>query len=153
MNYDKEITIEVLKDGDTYTIGSMTLHETLTLDELDLILNFSIERAKTMNELCLKLVNVKYPDTKTPVYSITIILTEGIPNILIGSDGMPLNRTIYDSVIKRYELSDDDVEKLENACHSLTKSGVRYWGQLKTEYTTQIIGFPKGSIQITYYHE
>ena len=153
MNYDKDITIEVLNDGDTYSIGSMTIHETLTLDELGLILNFSIERAKTMKALGSNLVNVKYPSTETPDYSITIILTEGIPNILIGSDGMPQNRAIYDSVIKRYELSDDDVEKLENACHNLTKSGVRYLGQLKLEYNTQIIGFPKGCIQITYYHE
>ena len=69
--YDKKMAIEVLKDGDKYTIGSMTLNETLDMFELGLIMNFCITKAKSMTDLKFSL-----PDKEDTVYSITISLTD-----------------------------------------------------------------------------
>ena len=145
---DHDMTIEVLKDGDNYTIGSMTLHETLALDELISILDFCVESAKTMPVICSNMATVKYPAVENSIYSITVILTEGVPNILIGADGEPLNRPYYDEIVKK--LDEEEVEKLQNVCQSLRKEGIAYWGLLKTSLRTQIIGFSKGCVQITY---
>ena len=75
--YDKKMAVEVLKDGDKYTIGEMTLNETLDLLELGILMNFCITKAKSMTDV-KSLTDVKFCfyHQENTVYSITISLTD-----------------------------------------------------------------------------
>lgn len=69
---DKEIVIEVIQNGNGSKIGSVTLHDSISFDELGLIQRFALDSAKTMD---VSMKWVKFPCEEFPVYKVCIIKT------------------------------------------------------------------------------
>ena len=69
---DAQIVIEVIVNEKGYSVGSVTLHDTISFDELGLIKSMAIDTAKTMT-CAIKWVD--FPCKEFPMYKIGIIKT------------------------------------------------------------------------------
>jgi hypothetical protein len=73
---DREIVVELIQiEQGIFAFGSVTLHDSISFDELGLIKSLAIDTAKTMTNGSMKWL--KFPCDEFPMYKVCIILTAG----------------------------------------------------------------------------